>query len=205
MIQHHPTDTTLAAYAGGALPEPLGLVVAMHLVGCPACRGVKAMGEAMGGSVLDNLPPTAMDDDALALVLARTERPVAPLAPVPRLESGLPPPLNACTFGPWRRIGFGLRWRPLATGGTILAGLLEGVPGKVLPTHSHTGLELTCIIHGSLIDGSNRYAAGDLAEVEGDHKHQPTIDGVVPCLCFIATEGVRFGGILGFAQRLLTD
>jgi putative transcriptional regulator len=203
-MHHHPTDTTLAAYAGGALPEALGLVVATHLFGCPACRHVKAMAEAVGGSVLDDLPPTAMDDDALALVLARIDRPMAPTVPISR-SPGLPPPLDVCTFGPWRRIGFGLRWRPLATGGSIMAGLLEGMPGKVLPTHTHSGLELTCVVSGSFTDRDRRYEVGDLAEIEGAHQHRPTIDGYGPCLCFIATEGVRFRGLLGFAQRWLTD
>ena len=31
MIRHHPSDATLTAYAGGMLPEALGLVVAAHL------------------------------------------------------------------------------------------------------------------------------------------------------------------------------
>ncbi len=203
-MSHHPTETTLAAYAGGALPEAMGLVVATHIFGCPACRRVTALAETVGGTLLDDLPPAAMNDDALALVLARTERPVPPVIR-PRLEEGLPSPLNACNFGPWRRLGRGLRWRALTDSGRIQAGLLEGAPGKALPRHSHAGLELTCVIAGSFRDGEQRYAAGDLAEVEGDHRHQPIIDGNVPCLCIVATDGVRFGGILGFAQRLLTD
>ena len=204
MIQHHPTETTLASYAGGALPEAMALVVATHLHVCPACRRLKAMVEAMGGSELRDMPPTAMDDDALELVLARTERPVVPVTPTLRV-AGLPPPLDVCEFGPWQRIGFGLRWRPLITGGTMLAGLLEGVPGKMLPAHAHTGMELTCVIGGSFVDGAERYTAGDLAEIEGEHQHRPTIDGNGPCLCIIATEGVRFRGLLGLAQRLLTE
>ena len=204
MIHHHPTETTLASYAGGALPEPLGLVVATHLHGCPACRGLKSLVEAVGGIELDDLPPTALDDDALALVFARAERPFAPPARVVR-TAGLPPPLDVCAFGPWRRIGIGLRWRPLLGGGTMLAGLLEGIPGKALPGHAHHGLELTCVLAGSFTDAGARYAVGDLAEIEGDHRHRPIIDGDGPCLCFVATEGVRFSGLLGVAQRLLGE
>ncbi len=201
MINHHPTETTLASYAGGALPEAMGLVIATHLYGCPACRRLTTMVEAVGGAELDDMPPAAMDDDALALVLARTERPVIPVGPIVR-TAGLPPPLDVCAFGPWQRIGFGLRWRPLVTGGTVLAGLLEGMPGKMLPSHSHSGMELTCVLDGSFVDGAERYAAGDLAEIEGDRQHRPVIDGNRPCLCMVATEGVRFRGLLGLAQRL---
>ena len=208
MIRHHPSDATLTAYAGGTMPEALGLVVAAHLYGCAACRETRAMAEAVGGAVMDALPPTPMTDDALALVLARAERPASPPPPrpLPRGEGGgslLPPPLNAYSFGPWRRIGPGLRLRRLIAGERGIAGLLEAMPGKVLPLHSHTGLELTCVLHGSFIDGADRYAAGDLAEVDEGQPHRPEVHGSEPCLCIIATEGIRLHGMLGVAQRLL--
>ena len=204
MIQHHPSETTLTAYAAGCLPEGLALVVATHLHVCPSCRRESTFAEAIGGAVLDALPPTGMAEDALALVLARTERPVAPQPTIAR-TAGLPPPLDACSFGPWHRIGFGLRWRPLAVGGRALVGLLEGAPGKTLPDHRHTGMELTCVISGSFVDGDARFTAGDLAEADADLVHRPVIDGVVPCLSIIATEGVRLRGVLGLAQRLLAE
>lgn len=204
MISHHPTEATLGAYAGGALPEALGVVIATHVRDCPVCRALQALVEDIGGAELDDMPPTALDNDALALVLARAERPaVAQRRVIP--TPGLPPPLDACAFGPWQRIGFGLRWRPMSAGGGIVAGLLEAMPGKVLPTHSHTGLELTCVITGSFVVDGVRFSPGDLAEVEGAHRHRPRIDSDVPCLCVIATEGVRFLGLLGLAQRLLSD
>ena len=86
MIRHHPSDATLTAYAGGMLPEALGLVVAAHLYGCAACRETRAMAEAVGGAVIEALPPTAMTEDALALVLARAERPMPRVAPLSRGE-----------------------------------------------------------------------------------------------------------------------
>lgn len=204
MIQHHPSSVVLASYAAGSLPEPLGLVVATHLYGCAACQRLKTSVEAVGGSELEALPPTAMADDALAAVFARLERPAAPLVPFERTP-GLPPPLDRCRFDPWRRIGIGLRWRPLLGSGTMVAGLLEGMPGRALPTHAHRGLELTCVIAGSFVDAGTRFAPGDLAEIDGDHAHRPTIDGDTPCLCVFATESVRLSGWLGVAQRLLGE
>lgn len=201
-MRHHPSEATLVAYAGGALPHAMGLAVAAHLVGCPACRDVKATAEQLGGSALEDLPVTAMSDDALALVLARAERPAPPPVVLPR-DPELPAPLDVCKFGTWRRIGFGLRWRPLLGETGMLAGLLEGMPGKALPVHTHAGLELTYILKGSFVDGMERYAAGDVAEMEGDHRHQPRIDGDIPCVCFIATDGFRLRGLFGVAQRLI--
>jgi putative transcriptional regulator len=234
MIRHHPSDATLTVYAGGTMPEALGLVVAAHLYGCAVCRQTRAMAEAVGGAVMDALPPTPMTDDALALVLARAERPWPatkgtdrPTSSSPDLFRGpqtaqfrdfvprgvagsspamtesLPPPLSAYSFGLWRRIGPGLRLRRLIAGERGIAGLLEAMPGKVLPLHSHTGLELTCVLHGSFIDGADRYAAGDLAEVDEGQPHRPEVHGSEPCLCIIATEGIRLHGMLGVAQRLL--
>ena len=35
---HHPSETTLLAYAAGTLPEALAMVTATHLSSAPACR-----------------------------------------------------------------------------------------------------------------------------------------------------------------------
>lgn len=112
MINHHPSDATLASYAAGTLPEALGLVTATHLSFCPACREVVALAEAVGGSMLDDMAPVAMDDDALAQVLARGDVPQVPVVIAVR-EAALPGPLKYCTFGRSWLVAPGLRWRPL--------------------------------------------------------------------------------------------
>jgi len=62
---HHPSDERLLEYASGAAPEPIALLVATHLALCPACRHVTAELEAVGGALLETLPPK----DRLVLTL----------------------------------------------------------------------------------------------------------------------------------------
>ncbi len=202
LINHHPSDATLTSYAAGTLPEALGLVTATHLSFCPACRDVVALAEAVGGSMLDDLAPVAMADDALALVLARGDRPELPVV-TPVRDPRLPGPLKYCDFGRTWLVGPGLRWRPLRTGGRAWGGLLVAQPGRRFPRHAHTGLELTCVLRGSFVDANGHYGAGDLAEPEGDHDDPPRIDSDEACVCVIASEGFRLGGAFGLLQRMI--
>lgn len=202
MINHHPSDTTLTSYAAGTLPEALGLVTATHLSFCPACRDAVALAEAVGGSILEDMAPVAMADDALARVLARGELPQIP-AVTPVREAKLPGPLKYCSFGRSWLVAPGLRWRPLRTSGRAWGGLLMAHPGRRFPRHAHTGLELTCVLRGSFVDANGHYGAGDLAEPEGDHDDPPSIDSDEPCVCVIASEGFRLGGAFGLLQRMI--
>jgi putative transcriptional regulator len=122
---------------------------------------------------------------------------------VPVLNPALPAPLNRTQLGRSWPIGPGLRWRPLIAQGGAWGGLLLAQPKRRLPSHGHAGLELTCVISGAFRDGSGIYGAGDLSEPEADHDDPPVVHGDEPCLCVIATEGMRFRGALGWAQRVL--
>ncbi len=202
LINHHPSDATLTSYAAGTLPEALGLVTATHLSFCPACRDAVALAEAVGGSMLEDLAPVAMADDALVQVLARGDMPEPPVM-TPVREAKLPGPLKYCSFGRSWLVAPGLRWRPLRTSGRAWGGLLVAQPGRRFPRHAHTGLELTCVLRGSFVDANGRYGAGDLAEPEGDHDDPPSIDSDEPCVCVIASEGFRLGGAFGLLQRMI--
>ena len=77
-IEHHPTDSILAAFAAGTLDHGQHVAIATHLVSCPQCRSFMRSMEYVGGSVLTNLPPAAMSSDALAKAEARLNEPVLP-------------------------------------------------------------------------------------------------------------------------------
>jgi putative transcriptional regulator len=201
MIRHHPTETTLAAYATGTLPEALAIVAATHLGQCATCRRSVAMLEATGGVLLDELAPVSLAADALDRLLARADEPLP--VPPPRLNPELPAPLDRVSFGRWWPIGLGMRFRPLETAGDAWGGLILAQPGRALPRHGHAGLELTCILSGSFVDGSGQYLAGDLCEPMTDHDQPPRVFGAEPCLCIIASEGMRLRGLLGVAQRVI--
>jgi putative transcriptional regulator len=200
---HHPGETTLLAYAAGTLPEGLALVAAAHLVQCATCRHRLEGLQAVGGVLLDELPPVAMSDGALDALLARAEQPTVPLSLPPVLNPDLPPPLDRVALGRWWPIGVGTRWRPLQVEGSAWAGLVHAQPGRALPRHGHDGLELTCVLSGSFTDGSGLYAAGDLQEPAGDHDQPPVATASEACLCVIASEGMRLRGLLGWAQRMI--
>ena len=201
MISHHPSDPTLASYASGILPAALALVTATHAAGCPLCQRTLATLEATGGALLEELSPVAMSDGAFDRLFDRTDAPLP--APLPILNPGLPAPLNRVPFGRWWPIGLGLRYRPLRIEGAAWGGLVLAQPGRSLPRHGHTGLELTAILSGRFVDDSGEFAAGDLCEPEADHDRPQLAVGTEPCLCIIASEGMQLRGILGFGQRLI--
>ncbi len=201
MIQHHPTEQTLLAYATGSLPEALAIVTATHLAQCRLCRQALGTLEATGGAILDELAPVPLSGDALNRLLDRTDEP-APLPP-PVLHPDLPAPLNRVALGRWWPVGIGVRYRPLQTAGAAWGGLILAQPGRSLPKHGHEGRELTCILSGSFADGHGHYQAGDLSEPLTDHDVPPMVTGGAPCLCIIASEGMRLRGLLGRVQRLI--
>ena len=201
MIQHHPTEQTLLAYATGALPEALAIVAATHLVQCRLCQRALGTLEATGGILLDELEPVPLSGDALDRLLDRADEPAPP--PPPILHPELPAPLNRVALGRWWPVGIGVRYRPLQTAGAAWGGLILAQPGRSLPKHGHEGRELTCILSGSFTDGSGQYTVGDLSEPVTDHDVPPTVIGREPCLCIIASEGMRLRGLLGRVQRLI--
>jgi putative transcriptional regulator len=201
MIHHHPSETTLAAYASGGLPEALAIVTATHIGQCPVCRRSLATLEATGGVLLDELTPVPMSGDALDRLLSRADEP-APRPP-PILNPELPAPLNRVPLGRWWPVGFGVRYRPLRATGAAWGGLLWASPNRSLPRHGHAGRELTCILSGSFADGTGVYQAGDLSEPMTDHDQPPVVVGKEPCICIIASEGMRLRGPLGLAQRMI--
>jgi putative transcriptional regulator len=201
MITHHPSDACLLAYAAGTLPEALAIVVATHIGRCAQCRQALAAGEATGGMLLDELLPVSLSGNALDTVLARMDEPPAIVPPV--LNPELPAPLDRIALGRWWPIGLGTRWRPLRTEGAAWAGLILAQPGRALPRHGHIGRELTCILSGAFADGDGVYQVGDVAEPDGDHDHPPAVVGAEPCLCVLASEGMRLRGLLGVGQRLI--
>lgn len=201
MIQHHPSETTLVAYVAGTLPEALAIVAATHIIRCPICRPAAATLEAVGGALLDELPPVPLAGGMLDRLMERTDEPSPPPRPV--LHPNLPAPLNRVLWGRWWPIGIGMRYRPMRATGGAWGGLVLAQPGRSLPRHGHAGLELTCILSGRFADGLGEYVAGDLSEPVVDHDQPPVVIGNDPCLCIIASEGMRLRGLLGLAQRLI--
>jgi putative transcriptional regulator len=201
LINHHPTEPTLLAYAAGTLPEALGIVIATHIELCADCQRSLTALEAIAGALLEELSPMPLTSDAVERLLARLDE-LHPVVP-PVLHPELPAPLDHVAMGRWWPIGIGMRYRPFRVAGAAWGGLILGQPGQSLPWHGHVGLELTCTLSGAFVDGTGEYHAGDLSEPMMDHDRPLRIIGNKPCLCIMASEGMRVRGLLGFGQRLI--
>jgi putative transcriptional regulator len=205
-IQHHPMDTTLAAFAGGTLDEGRSLVIATHLAACAACRRRVATFECLGGALLETMPASPMAADALAQTLARIDAPTtAEAAAQASRRPGhgtmiCPAPLSHYELGPWRWVGRGVHFRRVSVppeAGTHVF-MLKAKPGTQLPRHSHTGTELTCVLKGAFRHDHGRFGPGDVDDADDTIEHWPRVEPGEECICLLALQGqVRFAGVMG--------
>jgi putative transcriptional regulator len=195
-IRHHPSDALLVDYASGAMGPAQSLVIASHVHACAHCRERVAAAESVGGALLEEIRPAAMAEDALALALARIERPEpelappsAPVAPQPPDWIAVPAEVReAARRKKW--VAPGVWVAPVMTNraGEPLSYLLRVGKGMKMPEHTHSGCELTLILKGSFRDGDEVFAAGDVAEADDDVEHSPHIAGDGECICLVACD-----------------
>jgi putative transcriptional regulator len=205
-IEHHPTDSMLAAFAAGTLDHGQHVAVATHLVSCPQCRAFMRSMEQVGGTVLASLPPAAMSTGALAAVEARLNEPVRPAAAaitptVPETEvPGLPKFVRRYRFGNWKWIAPSVHLRPIALPyeSDTRVFLLKSGPGTKMLQHTHTGVELTCVLSGAFRQDGSRYGPGDFDLGDETINHQPIVEAGQDCICLVAMQGeLRLNGLLG--------
>ena len=202
---HHPSEARLLDYASGALPEPMALLIATHLALCPACRRTVAELEAVGGALLEALPPEPVAEDSLARLLARLDRlePAAPAAPASLAAAPiLPQPLcdyvGSLDQVAWRHFGPVAEARLLTGFEQFTTRLLRVGPGSALPHHTHVGSELALVLQGGFSDTTGHYLRGDVSEADSHVDHRPVADADEDCLCLIVTDApLRLTGWLG--------
>ena len=208
-ITHHPSEATLLAYGAGGLAERPALVVATHVSFCDICREKLRDIDALGGVLLESLPPTEMAVDAFASVLARLSdpetRPVTSARPSSiAVEPATPEPLRQYLGGnirdaDWRTLLPGIRYvtvMPRTNGGGNTM-LLRVAPGMALGLHGHRGSEQTVILAGSYNDALGRFGVGDYCETDETIIHQPIAGPDEECICLICTDApLRYQGWL---------
>lgn len=214
-IRHHPADELLLAHATGRLATGHRLVVASHLELCAQCREQLSLLDAVGGTLLEDMPPSPLAEGALARILARIDAleasstdPVASTRKVtgpPPLPAGVawPRALAHCTATRWRWLGPGMRWSRVCVPEDPAANvfLLRIAAGRYLPQHTHTNLEMTQILHGRFHDGRALFGPGDFDAANGEIHHQPVVQDGSECICLAAVEGrLLFDGFI--ARRL---
>jgi putative transcriptional regulator len=166
--------------------------------------------EAVGGAILDEMPPVPLAADLFGRTMERLqvvqqlqtkERSVNKH---PELGIELPRTMQDCEVGPWKWLGPGFKWSKVKIPGSPdeKVMLLKGRAGLHLPAHGHTGLEFMQILSGSLADERGRYFPGDLDEAGDDVDHRPVVGQESDCVCLAALEGdTRLHGLLGRLLR----
>lgn len=195
MIRHHPEEALLLAYAGGAADEALSLIVATHMAYCETCRARAVQLEAVGGVLLQDLPPAPMAGGALDATLAKLDdvKPFERGSPAISRD-GTPDVLRRYIGGDlseirWRRLTAGLSYAPLFRRGAVRVRLLRGVPGAETGMHRHQGQEYTLVLRGGFSDVTGSYGPGDLQVMEGDMEHNPVADPGEDCINLAVTTG----------------
>ena len=190
MIAHHPSDETLAGFAGGGLDEARALVVAAHLSSCRQCRASLRAAEEAAGAWLSDGEPAGMAEDALERALERVGS--AARTPQTSVAAGDPlSPLDRYERGPWRRLGLGVHWRSVAVPAPddCRVFLLKAAGGTRLPAHRHLGSEWTCVFEGAFRHEGGRYGPGDFDEADETVAHHPRVEDGQDCVCLVALQG----------------
>ena len=205
-IQHHPDDALLSAFAGGALDSGQHVAIATHLVACARCRNFVRVMERVGGTLLAELSPAPMSNNAFAAVEARLSEgsPASPAEPSsPASETaipGLPKFVRRYRFGRWTWVAPSIHVRPieLADPGQTRVFLLRSGPATRLLQHSHTGVEMTCVLAGGFSQEQGHYGPGDFDLGDENVDHHPVVDADGDCICLVAMHGeLRLAGLLG--------
>jgi putative transcriptional regulator len=190
--QHHPAASYLVEYGAGALDWNARLVLACHLGVCAHCRQIVTETEEVGGALLATLPPADLHPDALAMALARIERPVPEAFPPPLPSDWITVPHEVVEAARTRR-----RWTapgvwvaPVGRGpGRSRSYLLGIAAGMGVPRHTHRGREMICVLKGAYRDGDALHGPGDFAWNDETVEHQPRITPDGECVCLVAADG----------------
>ncbi|MCG3269551.1 ChrR family anti-sigma-E factor [Yoonia sp. I 8.24] len=198
-ITHHVPDALLAAYAAGSLPQPFALAVAAHISLCLDCRATYEAHLASGGAVLETSSAEVVSAGLKANVLDLLDAPIDS-KPVYQRSGVYPGPVMEALNGKpprWKSLGLGVRQSILSDGTDGSVRLLYIPPGRAVPDHSHSGLELTLVLQGSFSDETGRFGVGDLEVADQAVEHTPVADAGAPCICLAATDApLRFNSLL---------
>ena len=197
--EHITVDDLLLAHAAGRLPEPVGLVVATHLVLSPQGQSTYRDYEALGGAMLEELAPVDLSAGSFDRLIARLDDDAEPIhagfsgQSAPSGEDNLPWPLRAYMLGrladlPWKHYG-GVSEASLTLDETTYrTRLIVLKAGRAVPKHTHDGQEITVVLKGAFNDGIARYGRGDLSIADAHIDHQPMADPGEDCLCLTVTD-----------------
>jgi putative transcriptional regulator len=206
-----PLDALLAGYAAGSLTPELHSLVEAHLAIRPENRGFVRRLEQFKAASLADVEPAPLSDRTRCLAEI-FESPPPPFRATPACgdDMVLPVPLLQLFGRPlgeikWRSLLPGIKEHKLSGQHDCEASLMWVRAGRMMPSHSHDGSEITLVLKGGFSDETGHYRRGDIAFADSDVDHHPLADSDEDCVCFAVTDApLRLTGPIGrIVQRLL--
>jgi len=210
-------ETLTAAYAAGALPPALALLVETQAALSSAAAFDVALADTALGAFLERETPAPLAADALERVFARIAADVAmPASATLHHPDGayagdlaaLPEPirslaLDALAHHGWKFAASGIKSLALDLGGYAKAEILRIEPGAAAPEHTHEGEEFTLVMTGAFHDSRGIYRVGDISVADESVTHRPTGDAGPVCYSLAVTDApLAFKGALGLMQKI---
>jgi len=222
MIHYHPTIEVLTDYAAGSLPLAYSLCVSTHLEHCSECQkqvkklellGSQLFNAGQSGSTteqhdLSSLKSSFFDklsqepstfhmkeDESSSEMNNETDHsPRWDNYKIPRsLRQFITKHYDDLS---WTRLSPSFKIATLYNeeGGAQVA-LTRVKAGAHMPTHTHTGDEITLVLEGAFSDESGVYRQGDFINRDASHKHKPIVTKDAECICLTVLDApIEFTG-----------
>lgn len=215
MIHYHPSIEILTDYAAGSLPLAHSLCVSTHLEHCPECQQQIRKLEMLGAHLFDqtqteNRPLSNLKDHFFQNLIEQSEQKSDKQQKQEPEEKGIqwddytiPRSLRQFITKSyddlnWMRLSPSFKIATLYNeeGGAQIA-LTRVKAGAHMPTHTHTGDEITLVLEGAFSDESGVYRQGDFISRDASHKHKPIVTKDAECICLTVLDApIEFTGWL---------
>lgn len=215
MAHYHPSIEMLIDYAAGSLPLTHALCVSTHIEHCPECQQQLRKLETLGAHLFDDVSTEFRHLDDLkqcVLVKLNESDPVSDSVPKESTESKLdafledyPVPKSLRQFVKksydqlnWTRLSPSFKIATLYNeeNGAQVA-LTRVKAGAHMPSHTHTGDEITLVLEGAFSDEAGIYRKGDFIQRGANHKHKPIVTKDAECICLTVLDApIEFTGWL---------
>ncbi len=219
-INCHPSSEMLLRHAMGNTTEAESLIISSHLTYCAECKAEVAKYENIGGFYLKNHEELNVSESLWNNLLGKLDGLEQDTHKSNYIDYKLNTTLNsngvripsflhqylpnASDTQKWNSTINNVKYFNIDFKENSYKGkMLEIPPGKVMPKHSHEGLEATMVFHGGYSDEAGNYNTGDLVILEDNEEHSPISSEKTGCICLVIYSGsLKFKGILGSILNL---
>ncbi|RDL45419.1 anti-sigma factor [Marinomonas piezotolerans] len=208
MLCYHPSLDMLTDYSSGSLSLPHALGVSAHLDQCADCREQLRRLNTLGAELFAHQETTAPEAKLDSLKASLMEKIGQQPQPTERRAPAVDERLRSIPASLRRLIPNGydeLDWMSLTP--SFKLAMLSNEPGGAqvalsrikagahMPTHTHTGNEITLVLSGAFSDEDGVYRKGDFICRNDDDKHRPRVTKDAECICLIVLDApIEFTG-----------